>query len=59
MTREQQHLDAVRRSNFYIFVIEAFRILHPGAELSKEPYLEAMCLQLQEEIGRASCRERV
>ena len=48
MTREQQHLDALRRSNFYFFVIEAFRILHPGAELSKERYLEAMCWQLQE-----------
>ena len=48
MTREQQRADALRRSNFYIFVIEAFHILHPGAELSKEPYLEAMCWQLQE-----------
>jgi len=48
MTREQQHLDALRRSNFYFFVIEAFRILHPGAALSKERYLEAMCWQLQE-----------
>ena len=48
MTREQQHLDALRRSNFYFLVTEAFRILHPGAALSKEPYLEAMCWQLQE-----------
>jgi len=36
MAREQQHLDAVRRSNFYFFVIEAFRVLHPGTALSLE-----------------------
>ncbi len=48
MTDEQQRADALRRSNFYFFVIAAFRILHPGAALSKEPYLEAMCWQLQE-----------
>ncbi len=48
MSSEQQRADALRRSNFYFFVIEAFRILHPRTALSKEPYLEAMCLQLQE-----------
>jgi hypothetical protein len=48
MSSEQQRADALRRSNFYIFVIEAFQVLHPGAALSKEPYLEAMCWQLQE-----------
>ena len=34
MTSEQQRADALRRSNFYFFVVEAFRILHPGTSAS-------------------------
>jgi predicted phage terminase large subunit-like protein len=48
MSSDQQRADALRRGNFYFFVIAAFEILHPGVSLAKEPYLQAMCWQLQE-----------
>jgi hypothetical protein len=48
MSSDQQRADALQRGNFYFFGIAAFRILHPGVSLAKEPYLQAMCWQLQE-----------
>jgi len=48
MSNDRQFADALMRQCFYFFVIEVFRILHPGGMLSKEPYLEAMCWRLQE-----------
>lgn len=48
MSTERARAEALRRQNFYFFLAEVFRILHPGRELSKAPYLEAMCFRLQE-----------
>jgi predicted phage terminase large subunit-like protein len=38
---------ALRRTCFYFFVQAAFAELHGNAQLSKAPYLEAMCYALQ------------
>ncbi len=48
MSSNEQRAIALRRQSFYAFVIEVFRVLHPGKPLAKAPYLEAMCFQLQE-----------
>jgi predicted phage terminase large subunit-like protein len=48
MTDPQKQLDALCRQCVYFFVVEVFRILHPGKPLAKEEHLEAMCWQLQE-----------
>ncbi|WP_165354792.1 phage terminase large subunit [Tropicimonas sp. IMCC6043] len=48
--------DFACRQNLYLFLIEAFEVLHPGKTLAQAPYLEAMCFALQEVVNGRSPR---
>jgi predicted phage terminase large subunit-like protein len=48
--------NAARRQNFYIFLLYAFSVIHPGRVLSEEPYLETLCFELQETVSEAGGR---
>lgn len=43
--------DTAVRQNLYLFLIQAFSVLHPGKRLALAPYLEAMCYALQEVVN--------
>ena len=39
---------AATRKNIYLFLQQAFTVIHPGEQLQKAEYVEAMCFALQE-----------
>lgn len=44
----KHHANAIRRHNLFIFMKGAFAVLHPGAKVSKDNYIETLCFELQE-----------
>ena len=53
---------AALRADFHIFVVRCFMELNSAASFQPTPHIEVMAAKLQavrDEIGRASCRERV
>jgi predicted phage terminase large subunit-like protein len=46
---EAKHIaNAIRRHNLFIFMKHAFVVLHPGAMLLNDNYIETLCFELQE-----------